>query len=307
MKIPGRLWSKWQDESGQNLALIALLMVVILGITAMALDGAYAFAQRRRMQNAADAAALAGARELALCEGGSCAQAVENIVTEYAETYNGADSSNLVIDGQTVLVEASKTFPTFFAGVIGIAQFTAMARSRAIYGAVAEMSEGVYPLAADWEDFAYGQTYDIYAGGGPGNFGWLGWDGCTNVPCLCESLTPPGNSEKYVNPHNPNDHVLSIGDWVEGSPGVANAACVRARLNALLADRTPITIVVWDEAEEQGANLNYRIAGFAQFILTDYRLPGQNRITGRFIRWVVPVTRIHEGSGYGLYGVKLRE
>jgi len=307
MKVLRRLRAEWQDEAGQNLVLVALLMVVILGITAMVLDGGYAFAQRRRMQNAADAAAMAGARELALTQdqGQAYARAVE-----YAVNYNGADSASVSvnIDTGTVTVTATKSFPTFFAGVLGIDELTASAMAVAGYGAVAEMTSGVYPIAAEWQNYQYGETYDIYAGGGPGNFGWLGWDGCTNVPCLCESLTPPGNSENYVNPYDPSDHDLTIGDWVEGTPGVKNARCVRDQLNEFIANQTPITVVVWDEAEGQGANLNYRIAGFAVFILQSYRLPGQNRITGYFITWVTPNPgSIQLGPGYGLYGVKLTQ
>ena len=61
------------NERGQTLVIIALFMVAVVGMAALVLDGGHAYAQRRRMQNAADAGALAGARELA--GGGSEVQA----------------------------------------------------------------------------------------------------------------------------------------------------------------------------------------------------------------------------------------
>jgi len=304
----------YREEGGQSLVLVALALLAMLALVALVLDGGNAYAQRRRVQNAADAGAVAGARELAL--GGTDGQIYAKI-DEYTRIRNGATSFEAVYipggelvgggavpsDASGVRVEAVITFPTFFAGVIGLAELTASTRSGASYGAVAEMSQGVYPIGANWQNYDYGQTYDIWhhEQGGPGNFGWLSWWGCNSVPCLRTSLTPPGNSEEYVNPHDPDDHILSIGDWVEGMPGVKSGAW--GKLDDLIG--VPITIIIWDEAEGQGANLNYHIAGFAEFVLEGYDKP--KKITGRFIRWVVPTTDIHFGTSYGAYGVRLVE
>lgn len=66
-----RLVSSWsraatwlRDESGQNLIIVALMMVVLIGFLGLVIDVGYALAQRRLAQNAADAAAHAGARAL---------------------------------------------------------------------------------------------------------------------------------------------------------------------------------------------------------------------------------------------------
>lgn len=50
---------------GQTLVIFALTQLVLLGALGLALDGGYLLAKRRAMQNAADAAALAGATALA--------------------------------------------------------------------------------------------------------------------------------------------------------------------------------------------------------------------------------------------------
>src|SRR5215211_1268992 len=48
-------------EGGQALIIIALAAIGLFGITGLAIDGSIKFSDRRHAQNAADAAALAGA------------------------------------------------------------------------------------------------------------------------------------------------------------------------------------------------------------------------------------------------------
>jgi len=125
---------------------------------------------------------------------------------------------------------------------------------------------------------------DIYNGVQPGNFGWLTWAGSPNEPTLVTSLTPPGDSSTYVNPRNRNDHVVSIGDWVQGKPGVSNSNKVREALDTL--QQFDIVVPVWDRATGKGNTSLYRVAGFARVRITDYRLPKQNRITARLLGFV---------------------
>jgi hypothetical protein len=56
---------KRHQERGQSLVLVVFMLVVLLVFAGLAIDGGMAFLERRRMQNAADAGALAGTRELA--------------------------------------------------------------------------------------------------------------------------------------------------------------------------------------------------------------------------------------------------
>lgn len=122
---------------------------------------------------------------------------------------------------------------------------------------------------------------DVFNGRAPGNFGWLTWAGSPSVPTLVGSLTPPGDSLRYVNPTDPNDHALSVGDWVQGKPGVSNSKHVRDALDTLTS--VDITVPVWDQTRGSGNHAEYRVSGFARVRLLDYRLPGQNRITARYL------------------------
>ncbi|MCI0814593.1 MAG: pilus assembly protein, partial [Chloroflexi bacterium] len=59
MKMQGK------GERGQSLILLALLLPVVLGFVALTLDVGFALVERRNLQNATDAAALAAAQDLA--------------------------------------------------------------------------------------------------------------------------------------------------------------------------------------------------------------------------------------------------
>ena len=54
------------SEKGQTSVLLALAFIGLLGFTALAVDGGMLYANRRHMQNAADAASLAGGSAAAL-------------------------------------------------------------------------------------------------------------------------------------------------------------------------------------------------------------------------------------------------
>ena len=143
----------------------------------------------------------------------------------------------------------------------------------------------LYPIALSAQTLANVQPgaaiTDIFNGAQPGNFGWLSWAGSPSEPTLVNSLTVPGDSSTYVNPDDPNDHVVSVGDWVTGKPGVSNSRAVRDALDQL--EDYEITVPVWDQARGQGSQTAYRVSAFARVRIVGYRLPGQNRISAVFI------------------------
>ncbi len=85
-------------ESGQTLVILALMTILLVLVAGLALDGAGVFAQRRQMQVAADAAALAGAGELS-----QTAPAVWARVNQYATSNRAAGfSATYLPDGEAV-------------------------------------------------------------------------------------------------------------------------------------------------------------------------------------------------------------
>ena len=156
----GRLVSRgWCWQRGQTLAIVALMLVVLVGFLAIVIDVGNIYVQRRFMQNAADAGALAGARAMALHGTG----AVEAAVDKYAEELNGAQQADYEITSpRTVLVTATKTFRTFFAGVVGVPEFTVFASAEAEFGPATTVRERLVPLAVEQHGLYYGG--DLNAG-----------------------------------------------------------------------------------------------------------------------------------------------
>jgi Flp pilus assembly protein TadG len=87
-------WSTLRrPRHGQTLIFFALSMIVLMGALGLALDGGYNYTQRRAMQNAADAAALAGTK--ALSGNNSNGFTVWDTVKKVAEQNGVTDLSQL--------------------------------------------------------------------------------------------------------------------------------------------------------------------------------------------------------------------
>ncbi len=122
-----------KSQKGQSIVLITIMLIALVAMLTLVLDGGFAYFQRRNAQNAADAGALAGARQL--CQGYDAATAY-NSAREYACTRNGADPPpdtiiNVDAAAKRVSVTASITFDTFFARLFGTPQTTARASASA--------------------------------------------------------------------------------------------------------------------------------------------------------------------------------
>jgi hypothetical protein len=139
----------------------------------------------------------------------------------------------------------------------------------------------IYPIVlprARVDGLSPGDLIDkLPRGTGTGNFSWLTWTGANNAPTLARSLTPPGDSESYVDPDDTDDRLLNIDDWAQGAPGSMNAAAVRTALDVL--KTMDIILPVRDAKRGQGSNLDYHVQRFASVRLLDYKLTGQGYLT----------------------------
>ena len=123
-----------RTERGQALVIIVFAILALLVVAGLAIDGGTVYLERRRMQNAADAAALAGTRKLAeaMCaKPGVNDAAIAAEVIHYAEA-NGVQyaSGNVVADyvafNESVLGRVgSGAIPT---GATGISVTTKISR-----------------------------------------------------------------------------------------------------------------------------------------------------------------------------------
>lgn len=270
------------QEEGATLVYVTLVLPVLIGLAGLAMDGSNLFVQQRNMQASADAAAMAGARAVAL--GQSVAQvgveinliAAANDASQSAWSYLGG--------GGEVTVQTTRTFPTYFAGIMGHSTLTVTAIAAASYFIVGR-TDNLMPMTIMCDDmsddpdpgFTYGVTYTFWNKDmtQPGNFGWVDWNG-----------TPVGNGELVENINNPGrSGVWQIGDWMFAGPGVQNSSNVILALEAWR--NKQVTIPLYGAVSNTGSNTRYQICTFAEFILTDFNFQGSDKwIRGTFIRHV---------------------
>ena len=282
-------------ERGSIMTFFAISLTALLAVAALLLDGGTGLWQRRVIQNAADAAAFAGARSLAL--GGSSADIGAQVNS--LAGLNGADSATWhVIGGNTgVEVVAEHTFDTGFAGMFGHPTITVRAIAQASMMPVATLGN-LLPMTTMCEPFVYGQTYQLWDSDkeAPGAFGWLDWDG-----------VPVGNSELVDNLEHPSySGTWSIGDWIPSGPGVQFSSGVSNALDGWIGKH--VTIPLYDEVTGNGSHVRYRICGFGEFVLTDYDKHGNDKyVEGHFIRWVQPGTGNPSAPNYGISTLRLTQ
>lgn len=147
------------EMKGQTLVIVALSLFALIALVALAIDGGNLMAERRQMQNAADAGALAGAR--AIC-------AMNADPEEQAYIYagqNGAERAltQVNIEGQEVTVGANRSVNTYFAGLIGFRTVIVGAEATAVCGR-AHSASGLWPVAFDISEWT--ALYDAGAGCG---------------------------------------------------------------------------------------------------------------------------------------------
>jgi hypothetical protein len=93
-----------RSDRGQSLILFLLALPVMLGFASLVIDGAHAFGEKRRVQNAADAAALAAAQNVFGGVGGACPESailistVETAAECYSAVNGGSDALTPCVD-----------------------------------------------------------------------------------------------------------------------------------------------------------------------------------------------------------------
>jgi Flp pilus assembly protein TadG len=136
-----------QHEEGQAIIQVTLSLLVLIGFVALAIDAGNTYSQRRNMQNAADAGALAGARELCLGSSVDTARAAARAYMINNGVAAGAiGAGDIVIAGNTVEVIARENVATTLGSVVAFGAVDVAATAQAACGA-ATSACGLWPVA----------------------------------------------------------------------------------------------------------------------------------------------------------------
>ena len=191
-----------ERQTGQILPLFALSMVVILSIGALVLDGASMLVTRRHLQNAGDAAALAGANILqksgagAVCStvsssppGAPRADILAAVNASLATNWSSLSSSNITItcpngwDNQAVEVDLTVTSANFLGRAIGFGAQNVATTSVAVNGQIAGSNYSVVlldPSNSSWPNGRKGCPAMLISGGPTVTF-----DGSVMIDSAC--------------------------------------------------------------------------------------------------------------------------
>jgi Putative Flp pilus-assembly TadE/G-like len=258
-------------ESGQALLLTVVFLVVLIGAVALTIDIGAWYRQQRQAQATADAAALAGAQALP-----TDPTTALSLVDQYA-TANGGGVAPAGISFQsdyepndTVVVQATRTSPSFFARLFSFGLVTTHA-SAAARAAVPEQVSGAAPIVVNklhpllsgpgCPCFNAKTTIPLGKDGAPGAFGLANLD-----PTVDNGTPPLALWIQYG-----FDGYLSLGTY-DSDPGAKfNADGLPAALTARLG--TELLFPVYDTLTGSGSNAVYNVIGWVAFHLDCFGLP----------------------------------
>ncbi|MCG2621614.1 Tad domain-containing protein [Arthrobacter sp. I2-34] len=274
-----RLKQSEDTERGSSAILVALLMTVLLGFAALAVDVGAMYWEKAQLQNGADAAALAIAED---CANGSCgdtfgtAQALsngnarDNVSGVRSITFPAAKTVRVVTNARDA--GGSDTFSTYFARIFGVNSVDIEASATAVWEGIGS-GPAVFPIIfkrCEFEESIINGTWqvlDFHGSAGcdnhnpsgqnfPGAFGWL-----DQQSGQCKSLN------------------MSIGNWAGGDTGVAfpggcDAVIAQWKADLQAGKQVYIVLPIYDNGRGTGGNVEYHVSGYVTFEINGWRFTG---------------------------------
>ncbi len=294
-RLTSRARRRLAGEHGAAAVFLAVLMVPVLGFTAIAVDIGALYAEKARLQVAADAAALAVAAD---CAKGACGD-MKATAQELVDANLGnatAAPPVLASDPNRVTVDGSTPKQHWFAPVIGH-EVTAVSATATVAWGGPSRGTTVLPLTFSWCEFSQ-QTGGGLPSGTAEHTVYLTKSSSTIKDCTGPSQNiVPGGFGYLVS--DPGDCRASsaVEERSYSSTGNTPPAECSPQDFASWVGQT-VLLPIFDEFGGTGSNAWYRVYGYAAFRLTGYHLGGQFHstpkpcagdgrcVTGYFTRFV---------------------
>jgi Flp pilus assembly protein TadG len=270
-RLTSRARRRLEGERGATAVVFALLLVPMLGFAAIAVDVGALYAERARLQVAADAAAIAVAQD---CSRGNCGDMLATAQTLLTLNDPTGTASQPVLSSDPVSVTVTGGAPKehWFAPVIGHDSSQVSATATVGWGSP-NGGTAVLPLTFSWCEFQqqtggglpssktvrtiyFTKTSNTTGCTGPSNnivpggFAYLNTD-----PGACEASTGIG------------------GQWFSKTGNSVPSACSTTDFSEWVGQT--VLLPLFDESGDSGTNAWYRVYGYAAFRLTGYHLGGQ--------------------------------
>lgn len=297
-----KLFCKIREESGAALVIVALSITVLMGFTALTIDGGRMYSAKSNLQKVLDAAVLAGAQGLRVNE----STAIANALTVASQNGIPIAETDLTITSSSVKATKEISIPLTFARVLGLESSTIGASAKAVVGHL-RRANGIAPIAIEESQVPHGTDLTCFnTGNNQGNCGFLALDG-TGAPSLETAIrngstfdvgnevtvdTEPGQKWGPVSGAI-NDLIASDADKPHcQSPDTADYLCNRL-----------IYVVIIDTFADTSGRGTVNVTGLAAYWIDGFV---GKKLTGQFIERVAPgdIGTVTSGT---LFGVKLVE
>jgi Flp pilus assembly protein TadG len=278
-RLMSRARRRASEERGAAAVVLALLMVPMLGFAAIAVDVGALYAERARLQVAADAAAIAVAQD---CSRGNCGNMLAT--AQKLITANDGDGTaahpELSSDPLSVTVTGSTPQQHWFAPVIGLDSTAVSATATVGWGGPSE-GTALLPLAFSWCSFKAQTGGGIPSNTTPRIINLTKGDtvgGCTGPS---GNLVPGGFG--FLKTDNGACEVTSaLDENMPSSPGESPpSGCDAPDFAAMVG--TTVLLPIFDRYGLSGSNAWYHVYGYAAFHLTGYQFVGQFKTDGNKI------------------------
>ncbi|NWQ39365.1 pilus assembly protein [Bacillus sp. EB106-08-02-XG196] len=298
---------KLRDESGGVLVFVAIFMVVLLGITAIVIDGGRLYTEKSKLQKALDAAVLAGVQGLRTSE----ARATEIAIDVSDKNKFKVSESELTYTSDSIKATKQITVPMTFAKVIGINDTTISATAAAKVAPLTK-ANGIAPLVIEKSNIPNAAVLncgETNPGTLQGNCGYLDSDAQNVRDALENGATYEVGKTVWTDSGGKVGQIDKGIEYLIASDA-SKTYCQSATTADNLCKRV-VTIVVIDKWEDvDGKKVTGKsellVAGFASYWIEKYE---DKKLYGKFIKMISP-GEIGSGTGigdYSLYGVKLVE
>lgn len=151
------------NSEGQVAVIVALLIISFVGMTALVVDMGSLYEDRRSLQSAADAAALAGAQELPISSSKATQVATDYISKNRADidSINIEIGSTLATDDTIKVTVYNPDSPISFGGIYGLNSANVAATATAMVGSAGGY-KGLVPWYLIQGGWAPGADYSLY-------------------------------------------------------------------------------------------------------------------------------------------------
>jgi Flp pilus assembly protein TadG len=293
-RLISRSRRRLDEERGATAVILSLLLIPLLGFAAIAVDVGALYAERARLQVAADAAALAVAQD---CSRGNCGDMLATAQALITANDGEGTAAHPVLSSAPLSVTVTGSTPQehWFAPVLGHDSTAVSATATVGWGGPSQ-GTAVLPLTFSWCSFK-AQT-----GGGLPSTTTLQTIKLSKTAGVPDCTGPSGNVVPggfgfLVTDSGTCEVTSALQEQLTSSPGESPPSGCDSTDFAALVGQT-VLLPIFDNAGGTGSGAWYQVYGYAAFHLTGYRFTGQFKtdpapcngnvrcVTGYFTRFV---------------------